>query len=70
MSCSFAISAMASKSSLSIIPPVGLWGEFRIISRVREVMDRLTSSRSGLNPSSSYRRMGTGVAPENLIIDS
>ena len=40
------------------------------MSRVREVMERLTSSRSGLNPSSSYSRMGTGVAPENLIIDS
>ena len=42
--------------------PQGLWGEFRITSRVRSVTSEASCSGSTRNAFASWRGIGTGVA--------
>jgi hypothetical protein len=52
-----------------VTPPVGFAGEFRIRSRVRDVMRDSVSSAENAKPFSSRIGTGIGVAPVNSIIE-
>ena len=57
-------------SSLELVPPVGLAGLLRMMSRVFGVMRDSTASAPKPKPSFSSSGSGTGVAPVNLMTDS
>jgi hypothetical protein len=50
--------------------PQGLWGEFRMISRVRSVTREASSSGSMRKPCCSRSGTGTGRAPAKAAIDA
>ena len=56
-------------SALGVTPPVGLAGEFRMISLVFGVISASVSSAEKAKPFSSRTGIGTGAAPVNSIIE-
>ena len=63
MSCFRMTSAMASRSFLSIMAPVGLLGKGSTRILVLSVMASSSSAAVSLNSFSSFRSMITGFAP-------
>ena len=59
-----------SNSTRGTTPPVGFAGLLRIINRVFSFIFDNTSSAQKAKPFSSLKGIGTGIAPENLIVDS
>ncbi len=65
-----ATSAIASTSARVRPLPHGLWGEFRITSRVRSVTSEASSAGSIRNPLASRSGTGTGRAPAKAAIEA